>query len=147
MTFALAGIVYACSPRSHATEVGALPSATVQIDERDADMRGELHVSGTSSKRLVLRVTNTGRKLAELRFRDGQTHDFIVRDASDRVVWRWSADRLFTQAIRTQPIERGESVQFAESWTPKVAAGTYTLVAELRAENHPIEVRQIITVP
>lgn len=166
--FAVAGVVYACTPKAHNVERTAVAATvraslastmpapasaaapapvTTTVGAGDSVMHATLLVRDGSPRELVLAVTNTGRKLTELRFPDGQTHDFIVRDAADREVWRWSAGRLFTQALRTRPIERGETVEFSERLRATGLAGTYTVVAQLRSDNHPLEVRQAITLP
>lgn len=113
----------------------------------DSPMRGELLVREGSPQVLVLAVTNTGGKVAELRFPDGQTHEFVLRDLVGREVWRWSTGRMFTQALRTRPVDGGETVSFAEPLRGGVPSGTYTVVAQLRSDNHPIEVRRAIVLP
>jgi hypothetical protein len=157
--FALLGIAYAFSPRAHNVERVAVAAtvasvATVTAEPApmptrvgDSLMRGDVVVRMSTPREVVLRVTNTGRKLAELRFPDGQTHEFVVRDAAEREVWRWSAGRMFTQALRTRPIDGGETVEFRESWPGALPGGTYTVVAQLRSQNHPLEVRRAIALP
>lgn len=121
------------------------PPAMVMV--ADSLMRADVIVRMGTSREVVLRVTNTGRKQAELRFPDGQTHEFVVRDAAEREVWRWSAGRMFTQALRTRAIDGGETVEFSERWPGAVPGGTYTVVAQLRSDNHPLEVRRAIALP
>ncbi|HEX8903853.1 MAG TPA: BsuPI-related putative proteinase inhibitor, partial [Longimicrobiaceae bacterium] len=50
-----------------------------------------------------LAVTNSTQRPVTLEFRSGQTYDFGVSDGG-REVWRWSADRMFTQALRSETL-------------------------------------------
>ncbi len=150
---AVAGVAYAFGPRSPSGDAaGATKASVIAAQQRivaagGPAVQGELSVSAGKPAQYTLRVTNRGPKVIELRFADGQTHDFALRDASDREVWRWSADRMFTQAMRTRALGSNEQVDFSETGAPSVAAGTYTLVATLRSTNHPLELRQAISVP
>jgi hypothetical protein len=90
--------------------------------------------------RFAIEVANDSRKRVELSFPDGRTHDFVVLDAGGREVWRWSAGRLFTQAMQNRLLDAHDSVVYDERWTPP-APGRYTLVAQLRSENYPVQQR------
>jgi hypothetical protein len=74
----------------------------------------------------VLQVTNAGPAPVALTFPTGQSFDFAVsRDG--REVWRWSADRSFTQAVREESIAAGETRRYEASWRPP--AGTHGALA------------------
>jgi hypothetical protein len=89
--------------------------------------------------RFSLHVTNNTSKMLELRFPDGQTHDFVVKDFAGKEVWRWSDGRMFTSAMRSETLKgKGETV-FEESWNPKGQHGSFTAVALLRRNNFPVE--------
>lgn len=92
------------------------------------------------SARLVLQVTNTSGEPLTLTFSSGQTHDFHIRDGA-REVWRWSADRMFTQAIQEQTLAAGETRTYAETWRPGAAlrGRTLTAVGRLTSLDHPVE--------
>lgn len=96
--------------------------------------------------RFAIEVSNDSRKRVELDFADGRTHDFIVLDATGREVWRWSANRLFTQGMQNRLLEAHDSVVYAEQWTPP-ARGQYTLVAQLHSENYPVRQRVEFALP
>lgn len=87
----------------------------------------------------ALRVGNNTSKMVELRFPNGQTHEFVVIDESGKEVWRWSRGRMFTQAIRNKLLKGREETVFEERWSTKGLRGTYTAIATLRSENHPVE--------
>lgn len=87
------------------------------------------------SVRFVFQVTNTGTSPLALRYSSGQSFDFVVsRDG--REVWRWSADRMFTQALRDATLAGGETLQFEAAWRPEpgLPAGEYTVTGELTAQ-------------
>ena len=94
-----------------------------------------------STLRFTLDVTNVGRKNVELTFPDGQTHEFAVLDGSGREVYRWSADRMFTQSVQNRTIDGGETLHIAEHATPTLPQGSYVAVATLRSTNFPMQER------
>ena len=89
--------------------------------------------------RFSLRVTNNTSKMLELRYPDGQTHDFVVKDFAGKEVWKWSEGRMFTSAMRSETLKGKGETTFEESWSPKGMHGSFTAVAILRSNNFPIE--------
>ncbi len=154
---AASAIVFACGPRPHARGesfsavrlAGAahVPAATKPAKParpaRPHRLRNAPVIDAVLSVRMekgvefALSVTNTSDHRVELAFTDGRTRDFAVFDAEGREVWRWSRGRLFTQGMQATLIAPGDSVVYAERWTP-AAPGRYTLVAQLRSENYPL---------
>ncbi|MGQ0538926.1 MAG: BsuPI-related putative proteinase inhibitor [Gemmatimonadaceae bacterium] len=133
-----AAIAFACGPRSHTSEGPqrvrsvAGPGVAASLDVRQ---RGEDLTFG-------FRITNNGKKRVELVFPSGYTHDFVVLDAAGEEVWRWSMDRMFTQALRTHMLGSSETLAYEAVWTPpRNAAGEHVVVATLLSENHPLEER------
>jgi hypothetical protein len=118
------------SVKRHGEEMTAPIVTTFDITRQNDDTE-KLHFS--------LHVTNNTTKMLELRFPDGQTHDFVVKDFAGKEVWRWSEGRMFTSAMRSQTLNgKGETV-FEESWNPKGQHGSFTAVAILRSNNFPVE--------
>jgi hypothetical protein len=91
---------------------------------------------------LTLTVTNAGRAPVTLQFSSGQKYDFEVRRAG-QVVWRWAADRMFTQALTSMTLAPGERKLFTETWKQvgndgqAVPAGSYEVVATLTTMERP----------
>ena len=80
------------------------------------------------------RFTNTTGEAVTLTFRSGQTGDVTVSDAdTDELVWQWSDDRMFTQAISHETIDPGETLAFEYRWNDP-PAGAYTAVATLESD-------------
>ncbi len=89
--------------------------------------------------RFTLNVKNNTTKMLELRFPDGQTHDFVVKDFAGKEVWRWSEGRMFTSAMKSETIKGKGETAFEESWDTKGQHGSFTAVAILKSNNFPIE--------
>jgi hypothetical protein len=91
---------------------------------------------------LTLAVINAGRAPVTLQFSSGQKYDFEVRRAG-QVVWRWAADRMFTQALTSMTLAPGERKAFTETWKQvgndgqAVPAGSYEVVATLTTMEKP----------
>ena len=153
----IGALALACGPRSH-TEASLVTafiandaSAAAHVPKRAAKKQsgqnvtrvtGVLAVQAVNNTvRFALDVTNDGKKNVELTFPDGQTHDFAVLDSAGREVYRWSADRMFTQSVQNRTIDSGETLRIAEHATPTLAQGSYVAVATLRSSNFPVQER------
>jgi hypothetical protein len=71
----------------------------------------------------VLSVMNTEPGPDTIPMPTGQTYDFIVRTLDGSEVWRWSRDRLFTQAAREVAFAPGETKRFSETWDQRTNTG------------------------
>lgn len=95
--------------------------------------------TGGDAVTFVLQVMNTAATPLELTFSDGQTFDFAVQQG-ERVVWRWSDDQTFTQALRRERIAPGESRTFQAEWRPAAGLqGELVGVGRLTASDHHVE--------
>jgi len=97
--------------------------------------------------RFSLNVKNNTTKMLELRFPDGQTHDFVVKDFAGKEIWRWSEGRMFTSAMRSETLKGKGETMFEESWDTQGQHGSFTAVAILRSNNFPIETRVQFMLP
>lgn len=139
---AAAVLIFACGPRTPNPVASVRPKA-------GADKGVTSHVmvdTAQGTVRFAIEVTNDSRKRVELAFPDGQTHDFTVLDAQGREVWKWSKDRMFTQAMQNRLLDAHDSVIYAERWTPS-SRGRFTLVAQLHSENFPVQQRVEFALP
>ena len=91
-----------------------------------------------SDVRFSLKVVNTTPKSVEVNFASGQAYDFVVVDSLGREVWRWSADRIFTQSVRNKLLGRGEAITASEKWSP-AKPGRFMAIAHLTSSNFPVE--------
>lgn len=109
--------------------------------QKGAKLASSLAVTVRDGVHFSLELKNNTTKMVELRFPNGKTHDFFVLDDSGREVWRWSAGRMFTQALQNKLIMAKENAVFADSWDAANAHGKFTAVAVLASDNHPVEER------
>lgn len=109
--------------------------------QRSAALASSLAVKVADGVRFTLNVQNNSRRMVELRFPNGKTHDFYVLDESGREVWRWSKGRMFTQVFQNKLIKSKDNAVFADSWSASNAHGKFTAVAVLASVNHPVEER------
>ncbi len=98
-------------------------------------------VSSNHGVELNLDIRNNTTKMVELQFASGQTHDFVVEDAAGKEVWRWSAGRMFTQAMQNKLVKAKEVTTFSENWDAKDMHGKFSATAVLLSGNHPIQDR------
>lgn len=122
----------------------ATPRPRLAPDTVDAALAVEVPRDGTA--RFSLAVVNTADRRVEVNFPDGRTRDFAVYDDAGREVWRWSRGRLFTQLMQNKLLQARDSAVYDEAW-PTPAPGRYTVVAELRSNNHPIRRAAAFVVP
>ena len=147
-------LAFACGPRTHSTETRQEPSRASESStsrtkgDSAVPLASSLRVTVKDGVGLAFHITNATDKKLELTFPSGQTHDFIILDASQREIWRWSRERMFTQSVQTKMLDGGETLTFDERWKPAApAAGTYTAVALLTSDNHHLESRVEFRLP
>lgn len=139
-----AAVAYACAPRNRSAADPNTKKQPVSVEQSTDSTSGlALTVSEESDARAMsfaIELTNTNNKLTEVRFANGRTHEFVVLDEQNREVWRWSAGRLFTQALQTRQLQKGEAIRYTAHWDT-AAPGRYRVVASLNSENYktPIE--------
>jgi hypothetical protein len=111
-------------------------------------LAASLHTeSFADSVRFHLRVTNASEAPVELTFPTGQSFDFVVLQ-NGREVWRWSGDRMFTQAIREERLAPGETRSFSAEWQPPASLrGELEVRAVLTALEHRLEQRSHFRIP
>ena len=140
-------IAFACGPHPQGAQGGSrAPQERVQNTD-GKPIASSLAVRVEQGVELALHVTNTSDRRLELEFPTAMTHDFVVLDSAGHEMWRFSAGRMYTQALQTRLLGAGETITYRESWTPPVVAGRFTAVAELRSANHPISSRVEFTLP
>jgi hypothetical protein len=92
--------------------------------------------------RLTFAIANSGPAPVTLQFATSQKYDFEVRRGG-QTVWRWSADRMFTQALTSLTLAPGARQTFAQTWKQQddrgqpVTAGEYEAIATLTTMGRP----------
>lgn len=131
--------VAACTPPLPPPSGGALPPPPQSVEP--SGLVSSLRVETGDTVRFTLQVTNPSAAPVAFTFPSGQSYDFVVRSAGPGAeVWRWSADRGFTQAVRTLTLAPGETWTFGERWTPQPGLrGEFTAVARLASSDQRVE--------
>lgn len=96
-----------------------------------------VHVD-SSQVHFALDVANIGDRHVELAFPSGRAYDFMVVDSLGRQVWHWAEGRMFTQAMRTKLLGKGDDMRIEESWDHAKMHGRYVAVAILNSSNYPV---------
>jgi hypothetical protein len=134
-----ASVAFAAVPFSHDEK----PIAAKHAGEKSAPLVTTFDITRPKNDadrlRFTLNVRNNTSKMLELRFPDGQTHDFVVKDFTGKEIWRWSEGRMFTSAMRSETLKGKGHTIFAESWDMKGQHGAFTAVAVLKSDNFPVE--------
>jgi len=117
-------------------------STTAQNQQqKGAPVASSFSVDVRDELRFQLSVANNTRKMIELRFPNGQTHEFVVIDAEGNEVWRWSDGRMFTQSLQNKLVKARDTAVYASTWDAEKMHGRFTAIATLMSDNHPIEQR------
>lgn len=130
-----ASVAFARGTTSHKETL----AASEGIKDSKSVLTSKLTVNSNHGVEMNLDVRNNTKKMVELRFNSGQTHDFVVQDASGKEVWRWSAGRMFTQAMQNKLVKSRDVTTFSETWDAKDMHGKFTATATLLSENHPVQ--------
>jgi hypothetical protein len=153
-------IAYACSPQSRTTvtndgnvvtpqgvalaSIGGAPEPSIKTVEKtlksgSQTLKANFAVAPDGQDiRFTLKVVNTTPRSVEVNFASGQAYDFVVVDSVGREVWRWSADRIFTQSVRNRLLGKGEAITAEEKWAP-ARPGKFTAIAQLTSSNYPVQ--------
>jgi hypothetical protein len=130
-----ASVAFARGTNSHKETL----AESTGIRDAKSVLTSKLTVNSNHGVEMNLDVRNNTKKMVELRFASGKTYDFVVTDASGKEVWRWSAGRMFTQAIQNTLVKSRDVTTFSENWDAKDMHGKFTATATLLSENHPVQ--------
>lgn len=109
------------------------------------DVAGTLHVTPRDGEvAFEFTVSNQSTEIIELDFATGFIADFAVFE-DDAEVWRWSDDKLFTQALETETLEPGESFRETALWIGP-DPGDYRAIAELQTRTYDLTAEESFTV-
>lgn len=96
----------------------------------------KLEVKQVDKLHFSLILENQREEEVTVNFRSGQTFELIVTDVNDEVVYRFSDGKMFTQAIVTEIIPPGSSIELKDEWdlitgNERIPAGNYNVTGEL----------------
>lgn len=98
----------------------------------------DVDVTGTAVE-FTFTATNVDDDPIELTFPSGKVADVIVHE-DDTPIWRWSDDRMFTQAIQERRLAPGETITHTAVWDDP-EPGRYVAEAVLDARDEQLAVR------
>lgn len=105
------------------------PASDAQPVAPATDLEAQLTLPKTRFARgeivpLVVTLRNNSKQAQTLRFTSGQRFDFwLTRQGQKAIVWRWSKGKMFTQNLRAQTLEAGQSLSFQDTWNQADNAG------------------------
>lgn len=83
---------------------------------------------------LALTVLNQGSKRYEAQFSSSKIYDFYLYDAEERLVWKWSGDKMFAMALINRRLEPKQPLTYVEIFNQtsgkQLEPGKYRLVGE-----------------
>jgi len=89
---------------------------------------------------ISFQVENCGTEPVPVTYATSQRYEIVVEDDDGNEVWRWSRDKLFTQAISEEEFKSFTSVTYFQLWDKRdlegkpVPFGRYTVTATLVGE-------------
>ncbi len=86
---------------------------------------------------LTLELQNPGEQPVNLLFSSGQKYDFEAW-RGNRLVWRWSQGRVFTQALVRQTLDSGQTLTWEERWDLRNADGQRLPAGEYVIRAYPV---------
>ena len=81
-----------------------------------------------------IELLNNSQEDIVLNFSSGQSYDIYIKNWQKEVIYRWSADKIFTQAFKEITIEAGKRQSFQEKIAVhQFRAGVYFLEVEIKS--------------
>lgn len=76
----------------------------------------------SSGEDIIMNLTleNVSTQDALLVFNSGQTFDFVLKNTQDSIIWQWSNDKFFTQAIEEVDLTSNEILFRQVMWNQKI---------------------------
>jgi hypothetical protein len=92
------------------------PLNRAQLKAAELQMVVSITRSGVGRMDFRIGLQNVGQEEATLGFVDGQFFEIDVTDQSGNLVWRWSRDKAFTDALWSLKLGPGESYKQDTDW-------------------------------
>ncbi|GAB4242145.1 MAG: hypothetical protein OHK005_05750 [Candidatus Methylacidiphilales bacterium] len=115
-------------------------SAEVTIDPPEISLAALRANSLELKPKMLFRVFNNGKRNYILSFPDAQRFDYIILDPEGRLIYEWSADKMFVQAVGSSNVNPKERLTYSDEMplaelVNKLRPGAYTVKAILA--NYP----------
>lgn len=126
------------------------PAQAVVVSLRTLDSFGQPGTSFLQGEVITveLALDNAGPTDLRLSFPSGQQFDLVLRQSDSAELWRWSSDKLFTQAVTHLQLAAGERHTDAVAWDQALSAGGVPLPAgDYRLEGYYIGLDPVASAP
>ena len=86
---------------------------------------------------ITVTALNRGSKPLMLKFNTAQQYEFYAKDENQRIVWKWSNDRVFAEALTNITLAPGETFSRSAKWNylrndgHRVPAGKYQIMGAI----------------
>jgi hypothetical protein len=83
---------------------------------------------------IELFLKNEGVEAVKLFYRTAQKFEVVVQSRRGSEIWRWSADKFFTQMLEEVILQPGEEMSFSVSWNQvdnqgeRISSGRYRII-------------------
>jgi hypothetical protein len=96
---------------------------------------------------LTLEVVNRSPRPVTLEFRNSQRYDFLIRNAQDQEVWRWSAGQMFAQILGEETlVPDGKNLTYHTVTPLPLRRGSYTVIGVVPAMGAQMSARLQVTI-
>lgn len=113
-------------------------------DEPDKEVSGQMGektvvltvdpVQKGTSVQFNMSLKNESNQDIEFTFNTSQKFELIVYDENGNGKYRYSKDRMFTQAIQSFVLKTKETYDFQDTWSKGVKPGTYEVVVTFKGK-------------
>jgi hypothetical protein len=111
--------LYGCSSSNEDTTNTIVKEAgEVEVENGELELMVDVNVRNNQAE-FIITVTNNSNEMKKLEFPTSQKFEIIIRDENQQEVYRYSAGKMFTQAIEYALIKPDESMQWEEIWEIK----------------------------
>lgn len=103
------------------------------VENGELELKVDVNVTEHQAK-FIITLENNSNEMKKLEFPTSQKYEIIVTDGNTQEVYRYSAGKMFTQAIEYALIKQGESVQWEEIWEyGEILPGEYEVEVSILA--------------
>jgi len=98
---------------------------------------------------MALTVLNQGSKTYQAQFSSAKIYDFYLYDAEDRLVWKWSGDKMFAMALTSRKLEPKRPQTYLVAFNQVLSSGKllepgkYRLVGEFSLREKPYRAKEV----
>jgi hypothetical protein len=116
-------------------------SAELSVEPKSLSISGQVAEGAAPNQfKISFKIKNTSKKKVTLSFPDAQRYDIAVNSSDGRLVYLWSADKMYVQTEGISFVNGGESITFIdflplELIKDKMPPGSYTV--QMILANYP----------